>query len=191
MRASTQSECVRGVRRGDVLNMRSGPGAGNDLVGSIPPGACGVAVSRSECSGKWCIATYDGVRGWINAKYTSGGPGKPGRTLRDRHRLRRHAEHADRAGVATAPGRGNRPGRLRGDGQSRTVPRKLVLRQLPGNVRLASFALRPAALRPPAGGFVFYRRGGDPGRIRTCDLQIRNLPLYPAELRGHCIVFAP
>ena len=26
---------------------------------------------------------------------------------------------------------------------------------------------------------------GDPGRIRTCDLQIRNLPLYPAELRGH------
>jgi hypothetical protein len=26
--------------------------------------------------------------------------------------------------------------------------------------------------------------GGDPERIRTSDLQIRNLPLYPAELRG-------
>ena len=26
---------------------------------------------------------------------------------------------------------------------------------------------------------------GDPGRIRTCDPQIRNLMLYPAELRGH------
>ena len=25
----------------------------------------------------------------------------------------------------------------------------------------------------------------DPDRIRTYDLQIRNLPLYPAELRGH------
>ena len=25
---------------------------------------------------------------------------------------------------------------------------------------------------------------GDPDRIRTCDLQIRNLSLYPAELRG-------
>ena len=25
---------------------------------------------------------------------------------------------------------------------------------------------------------------GDPGRIRTCDPQIRNLMLYPAELRG-------
>lgn len=26
---------------------------------------------------------------------------------------------------------------------------------------------------------------GDPEMIRTSDLQIRNLPLYPAELRGH------
>ncbi len=26
--------------------------------------------------------------------------------------------------------------------------------------------------------------GGDPDRIRTCDPQIRNLMLYPAELRG-------
>lgn len=26
---------------------------------------------------------------------------------------------------------------------------------------------------------------GDPGRNRTCDLQIRNLPLYPTELRDH------
>ena len=27
---------------------------------------------------------------------------------------------------------------------------------------------------------------GDPAAIRTRDLQIRNLALYPAELRGHC-----
>ena len=26
---------------------------------------------------------------------------------------------------------------------------------------------------------------GDPDRIRTCDPQIRNLVLYPAELPGH------
>ena len=26
---------------------------------------------------------------------------------------------------------------------------------------------------------------GDPDRNRTCDLQIRNLPLYPTELRDH------
>lgn len=29
-----------------------------------------------------------------------------------------------------------------------------------------------------------YRVYGDPERIRTSGLQIRNLPLYPAELRG-------
>lgn len=29
-----------------------------------------------------------------------------------------------------------------------------------------------------------YRFYGDPERIRTSGLQIRNLPLYPAELRG-------
>ena len=34
-------------------------------------------------------------------------------------------------------------------------------------------------------GLACYGRcGGDPGRIRTCDPQIRNLMLYPAELRG-------
>ena len=33
-------------------------------------------------------------------------------------------------------------------------------------------------------GLVGHESGSDPGRIRTCDLQIRNLSLYPAELRG-------
>ena len=28
------------------------------------------------------------------------------------------------------------------------------------------------------------RKSGDPDRIRTCGLQIRNLSLYPTELRG-------
>ena len=32
--------------------------------------------------------------------------------------------------------------------------------------------------------------GGDPERIRTSDLQIRNLPLYPAELRGLIVLCA-
>ena len=43
---------------------------------------------------------------------------------------------------------------------------------------------------------IFCRLIGDPERIRTSDLQIRNLPLYPAELRGpfdgrlNCMSFA-
>ena len=31
---------------------------------------------------------------------------------------------------------------------------------------------------------IFNNKIGDPERIRTSDLQIRNLPLYPTELRG-------
>ena len=34
----------------------------------------------------------------------------------------------------------------------------------------------------PMGPLVF----GAPDRIRTCDPQIRNLVLYPSELRAHC-----
>jgi hypothetical protein len=32
-------------------------------------------------------------------------------------------------------------------------------------------------------GFGPIQKNGDPDRIRTCDLQIRNLSLYPTELR--------
>lgn len=32
--------------------------------------------------------------------------------------------------------------------------------------------------------FIFSAKAGDPDRIRTCGPQIRNLVLYPAELRG-------
>ena len=45
--------------------------------------------------------------------------------------------------------------------------------------------------RPPAasgaGSTLHMKRCGDPGAIRTHDPQIRNLMLYPAELRGHKI----
>ncbi len=61
--------------------------------------------------------------------------------------------------------------------------------------------VRPGGLEPPARGLgnrcsirLSYGRThtktktGAPGRIRTCDLQIRSLSLYPAELRAR--VFA-
>ena len=34
-------------------------------------------------------------------------------------------------------------------------------------------------------------KNGDPDRIRTCGLQIRNLSLYPAELRGRPVPVIP
>lgn len=32
-------------------------------------------------------------------------------------------------------------------------------------------------------------RNGTPGRIRTCDLRIRNPLLYPTELRAHYVLY--
>ena len=49
-----------------------------------------------------------------------------------------------------------------------------------GRIDRFSPDLRKGAARPEHSG----QRDGDPGRIRTCDPQIRNLMLYPAELRG-------
>ena len=43
-----------------------------------------------------------------------------------------------------------------------------------------SILVNPSILVWPVG-----RLGGDPGAIRTRDPQIRNLVLYPAELRDH------
>ena len=49
-----------------------------------------------------------------------------------------------------------------------------------------SYIARIYLTRSLPGKSVFYHMefDGDPDRIRTCDPQIRNLMLYPAELRG-------
>jgi len=62
--------CITGVASDDVLNIRSGPGTGNGIVGAIPPDACSARVDRSDCDGRWCRVAYDGVTGWINVRYT-------------------------------------------------------------------------------------------------------------------------
>jgi uncharacterized protein YraI len=62
------NHCVMGVRPGDTLRIRSGPGVENREVGAIPPDACGVLVG-APCSGSWCPVTYRGIRGWSNASF--------------------------------------------------------------------------------------------------------------------------
>ena len=44
---------------------------------------------------------------------------------------------------------------------------------------------RLSAQRGPPVVSELPKRVGDPGRIRTCDFQLRRLALYPAELLGH------
>ncbi|MEM7399548.1 MAG: SH3 domain-containing protein [Pseudomonadota bacterium] len=59
--------CVVGVASNDVLNVRSGPGASNRIVGQLPPGTCFVEVIDQR--GGWYKVSKDGTRGWVNGRY--------------------------------------------------------------------------------------------------------------------------
>ena len=64
---------------------------------------------------------------------------------------------------------------------------------LPSKIKTARPRRGPKKIAPPGApvGTRFKQEGdhternGAPGRTRTCDPQIRNLVLYPAELRRH------
>jgi SH3-like domain-containing protein len=59
---------VTNVRHDDVLNVRSGPSADYGIVGELPPGSRGIAIT-SECRARWCPVTYQATAGWVNRSY--------------------------------------------------------------------------------------------------------------------------
>jgi hypothetical protein len=68
---------VTGVPANDVLNVRSGPGTGNGIVGALANGDT-VRVLGCEDVGasRWCeieILTDMRERGWVNARFLTGG----------------------------------------------------------------------------------------------------------------------
>ena len=63
---------VQGVDASDVLNVRSGPSPKHEVVGTIPPGARGVAAvgpRRQIGPSVWREVSYEGVRGWVNDRF--------------------------------------------------------------------------------------------------------------------------
>jgi hypothetical protein len=59
---------VVNVRSDDVLNVRSGPSADFDVVGELPPGSRGIAVT-SACRSRWCPVQHRSASGWVNSAY--------------------------------------------------------------------------------------------------------------------------
>jgi hypothetical protein len=59
---------VANVRHDDVLNVRSGPSADHDIVGELPPGSRGIAIT-SECRSRWCPVQLNATAGWVNSAY--------------------------------------------------------------------------------------------------------------------------
>jgi Bacterial SH3 domain len=85
---------VRGVARGDVLNMRAEPSPHAPKVGEIPPN--GTCIRNLGCKGgltfeefttlapeekerrarenpRWCKVEYQGVTGWVAGRYLTEG----------------------------------------------------------------------------------------------------------------------
>jgi hypothetical protein len=61
---------VANVRSDDVLNVRIGPSADFDIVGALPPGARGIAIT-SACRSQWCPVKHRATSGWVNSAYLS------------------------------------------------------------------------------------------------------------------------
>jgi SH3 domain-containing protein len=59
---------VVNVRSDDMLNVRSGPSADFDIVGGLPPGSRGIAIT-SACRAAWCPVRHGSVNGWVNTVY--------------------------------------------------------------------------------------------------------------------------
>jgi Bacterial SH3 domain len=61
---------VAGVELDDVLNVRDGPSAEHDVIGSILPDAAGIKIV-GPCVSAWCPIEHRGLSGWVNSLYLS------------------------------------------------------------------------------------------------------------------------
>jgi len=73
---------VVNVRSEDVLNVRSGPSADSDIVGELPPGSRGVAIT-SACRSTWCPVQHRAMSGWVNGAYLAPSDTLAANVLRD------------------------------------------------------------------------------------------------------------
>lgn len=74
---------VVNVRNDDVLNVRNGPSADSDVVGMLPPGSRGIAIT-SRCQSRWCPVQLGTAAGWVNSSFLAAeAPSSPRSTLRD------------------------------------------------------------------------------------------------------------
>jgi hypothetical protein len=63
---------VIGVAHDDVLNLRSAPGADQDILAGIPPlhaNLTAVGETRELPGSMWIGVEYDGTRGWVNLRF--------------------------------------------------------------------------------------------------------------------------
>lgn len=60
---------VSGVAGNDVLNVRSGPGAGFEVIGALDPHAKGVEVVATNEAHSWGMIAFQGQTGWVAMRF--------------------------------------------------------------------------------------------------------------------------
>ncbi|KIC35999.1 SH3 domain-containing protein [Leisingera sp. ANG-M7] len=60
---------VTGVASDDVLNIRSAPSAGSEIIGTLAPDQTGVEVVLADGSGKWGLVNSGEQSGWAALRY--------------------------------------------------------------------------------------------------------------------------
>lgn len=59
----------------DVLNVRTGPGADNDIAGTLPPDAQGITITgkgREVANAVWVPIAAGELEGWVNSRFLTG-----------------------------------------------------------------------------------------------------------------------
>lgn len=63
------------VAQDDVLNVRSAPSAGSEIIGALGPNQTGIEVIRRDDSGKWGLVNAGERAGWASMRYLAAMPG--------------------------------------------------------------------------------------------------------------------
>jgi uncharacterized protein YraI len=69
--------CVVNVSNYDQLNVRRGPGTSHPVTATLAPGRCGI-VNTGQCSGRWCLISWNNGSGWVNTRFLGFGGGDDG-----------------------------------------------------------------------------------------------------------------
>jgi len=67
---------VAGVAADDVLNLRAGPGASREIIGTLAPDASPVVVVGQSADGRWGLVRMEDGAGWASLRYLERLPGQ-------------------------------------------------------------------------------------------------------------------
>ncbi|MGR3616897.1 MAG: COG3650 family protein [Paracoccaceae bacterium] len=75
---------VANVAADDVLNVRTDPHAGTEIVGTLPYNGTNIEVIKASKDGKWAFVNIGEISGWVSLRYLAAVPPEADLPLRRR-----------------------------------------------------------------------------------------------------------